>query len=162
MAQIGLRLFEAVCEHAVGPLLPDVVAENLILIILNTTFYMQFYHIQIVYIIPTCQDLFGTEVWFPICYVLFPVFWNLIFMLCFYWQKKKCWKIRWETVFGKILLAIPFQLVINPAFWDNFNQLAMDHLSQYAGYRFYSSLMANDHAAWAMSLPPFLSNPHPF
>ena len=76
--------------------------------------------------------------------------------------KKKCWKIRWETVFGKILLAIPFQLVINPAFGDNFNQLAMDHLSQYAGYRFYSSLMANDHAAWAMSLPPFLSNPHPF
>lgn len=83
MAQFGLRLFEAVCEHVVRPLLPDVVVVYLILIILNTIFYIHSYHIELSLIwpiFPACQDLFETEVCFPICYMLSSAFWNLIFM----------------------------------------------------------------------------------
>lgn len=160
MVQIGLRLFEAVCEHAVGPLLPDVVAESLILIILNTIFYMQFYHI-ISSVLHQLAKIFlrlRSDFQCVMCYSQFSGIWYS----CYACIDKKCWKIRWGTIFGKILLAIPFQLVIIPAFWNNFNHMAMDHLSQYARYRLYSSLMANDHTAWAMSWPPFLSNPHLF
>lgn len=160
VVHIGLRLFETVCEHAVGPLLPDVVAEALILIILNTIVYMQFYHIKssILYQLAKIFLRLRSDFQCVTCYSQF----SGILYSCYACIDKKCWKIRWRTIFGTILLVITFQLVVIPAFWDNFNQSAMDHLSQYARYRLYSSLMANDHTPWAMSLSPFLSSPHLF